>query len=145
MSYDKKYDKAIKLALANTVIVDNIDNAIALSKKIRNSLRIVTISGELIAQTGSITGGKSASRSGGVIGRKEKILELGNIVTKKELELDKVKSQIVELEKQKNCIKEELDKVLPQKEALVIDIATLTEKRENLKRNRKNRISKEII
>lgn len=134
VSYDKKYDKAIKLALANTVIVDNIDNAITLSKKIRNSLRIVTISGELIAQTGSITGGKSASRSGGVIGRKEKILELGNIVTKKELELDKVKSQIVELEKQKNCIKEELDKVLPQKEALVIDIATLTEKRENLKK-----------
>ncbi len=134
VSYDKKYDKAIKLALANTVIVDNIDNAISLSKKIKNSLRIVTLSGELVAQTGSITGGKSANRAGGVIGRKEKIAELKNIITKKELELEKIKEQIQDLEVQKNQIKDELDKVLPSKEALVIDIATLTEKRENLKK-----------
>ncbi len=134
VSYNKKYDKAIKLALANTVIVDNIDNAISLSKKIKNSLRIVTLSGELVAQTGSITGGKTANRAGGVIGRKEKIVELKNIITKKEFELEKIKEQIQDLAVQKGKIKVELDKVLPSKEALVIDIATLTEKRENLKK-----------
>lgn len=133
VTYDKKYEKAIKLALANTVIVDNIDNAISLSKKIKNSLRIVTISGELIAQTGSITGGKAAARSG-VIGRKEKIAELNKVISKKEEELDKAKEQIQVLENQKEEIKQELDSVVPDKEALVIDVATLTEKRENIRK-----------
>ncbi len=134
VSYDRKYEKAIKLALANTVIVDNIDNGIELSKKIKNSLRIVTLSGELLSQTGSITGGKTASKSGGVIGRKEKIAELNKIILNKEEELDKAKEQIQQLENQKSVVKVELDKVMPAKEALVIDIATLTEKRENIKK-----------
>lgn len=134
VSYDKKYEKAIKLALANTVIVDNIDNGIELSKKIKNSLRIVTLSGELLSQTGSITGGKTASKSGGVIGRKEKIAELNKVILNKEEELDKAKEQIQQLETQKSQVKVELDKVMPTKEALVIDIATLTEKRENIKK-----------
>lgn len=134
VTYDKKYEKAIKLALANTVVVDNIDNAIMLSKKIKNSLRIVTLSGELIAQTGSITGGKTASRSGGVIGRKEKIAELEKVIYNKQSELEEFKKDISKLEDERNNIKEELSQITPNKEALVIEIATLTEKRENIKK-----------
>lgn len=134
VTYDKKYEKAIKLALANTVVVDNIDNAIMLSKKIKNSLRIVTLYGELIAQTGSITGGKTASRSGGVIGRKEKIAELEKVIYNKQSELEEFKKDISKLEDERNNIKEELSQITPNKEALVIEIATLTEKRENIKK-----------
>ena len=134
VTYDKKYEKAIKLALANTVVVDNIDNAIMLSKKIKNSLRIVTLSGELIAQTGSITGGKTASRSGGVIGRKEKIAELEKVIYNKQGELEEFKKDIAKLEEERNNIKEELSQITPNKEALVIEIATLTEKRENIRK-----------
>ena len=130
VTYDKKYEKAIKLALANTVIVDNIDNAILLSKKLKNSLRIVTVSGELLSQTGSITGGKTSLKSGGVIGRKEKIAELSELITKKQSEFNKIKDQITEIEKQKGQINNELDTILPQKESLVVDIATLNQRKE---------------
>ena len=131
---DKKYAKVIKLALANTVIVDNMDNAISLSKKIKNSLRIVTIAGELLAQTGSITGGRTASKSGGVIGRKDKIAELKKVISLKEEEVEKSRVQIEKLEEQKENVKKEFDEILPRKEELVISIATLTEKRENVKK-----------
>lgn len=131
---DKKYTNAIKLALANTVIVDNIDNAIKLSKKIKNSLRIVTVAGELLAQTGSITGGRTANRAGGVIGRKEKIAELKKIISSKEEEVETSRSQIEKLELQKEEVKKQFDEILPRKEELVINIATLTEKRENIKK-----------
>ncbi len=131
---DKKYQKAIRLALANTIIVDTIDNAIMLSKKIKNSLRIVTLSGELLSQTGSITGGRNSNKSNGVIGRKEKIAELGKLIKQREEDIDKTKIQINDFENQKNIIKQELDKILPVKEQLVIDIATYTEKRENIKK-----------
>lgn len=134
VSTDKKYSNAIKLALANTVIVDNIDNAIKLSKKIKNSLRIVTVAGELLAQTGSITGGRTAARSGGVIGRKEKIAELKKIISSKEDEVEVSKAQIEKLELQKEEVKKQFDEILPRKEELVINIATLTEKRENVKK-----------
>ena len=132
VKYDLKYDKVIKLALSNTLIVDNIDTAIVLSKKIKNSLRIVTLSGELISQTGSITGGKTSNKSGGVIGRKDKIVELKELISQKEEELERGKEQIGKLEDQKNEIKKEYDNIQPRKEEIVINIATLTEKRENI-------------
>ena len=134
VSYDKKYDSAIKLALSGTVLVDNMDNAISLARKTHNSCRIVTVSGELLSQTGSITGGKTANRSTGVIGRKEKILELKEAITKKEHELEKSKEQIDDLMSQIEEAKKELEQVTPLKEGLVIEIATLTEKRENIKK-----------
>ena len=134
VSYDKKYDSAIKLALSGTVLVDNMDNAISLARKTHNSCRIVTVSGELLSQTGSITGGKTANRSTGVIGRKEKILELKEAIAKKEHELEKSKEQIDDLMSQIEEAKKELEQVTPLKEGLVIEIATLTEKRENIKK-----------
>ena len=132
VTYDLKYEKAVKLALANTLIVNNVDNAITISKKIKNTLRIVTLSGELISQTGSITGGRNSIKSGGVIGRKEKIVELKEKISKTQEELEKIKEQIVKLEEQKSTVKIEYDNIQPQKEELVIKIATLTEKRENV-------------
>ena len=135
VSYDKKYEKAVRLALANTVIVDNMDNAIELSRKTKNSYRIVTLSGELVAQTGSITGGKTANRNAGVIGRKERIAELKKLVDQKQVELDKVKAEVLELEKQIEAEKKIYDEFLPQKEELVIEVATLNEKKEHIKRD----------
>ena len=122
----------MKFALANTLIGNNVDNAITISKKIKNTLRIVTLSGELISQTGSITGGRNSIKSGGVIGRKEKIVELKEKISKTQEELEKIKEQIVKLEEQKSTVKIEYDNIQPQKEELVIKIATLTEKRENV-------------
>ena len=132
VTYDVKYEKVVKLALANTVIVDNIDNAITISKKIKNALRVVTLSGELISQTGSITGGKNSTKSGGVIGRKDKIEELKIKVTRIQEELENVKEKILKFEEQKKIEKEKYDNIQPKKEEIVINIATLTEKRENI-------------
>ena len=135
VSYDKKYEKAVRLALANTVIVDNMDNAIELSRKTKNSYRIVTLSGELVAQTGSITGGKTANRNAGVIGRKERIAELKKLVEQKQVELDKAKGEVLELEKQIEAEKKNYEEFLPQKEELVIEVATLNEKKEHIRKD----------
>ena len=135
VSYDKKYEKAVRLALANTIIVDNMDNAIELSRKTKNSYRIVTLSGELVAQTGSITGGKTANRNAGVIGRKERIAELKKLVEQKQVELDKAKGEVLELEKQIEAEKKNYEEFLPQKEELVIEVATLNEKKEHIRKD----------
>ena len=131
--YDKKYDKAIQLALYDTVIVESIDHAIELSKKFKNNLRVVTLAGELVAQTGSITGGQAKTKSAGLIGRKEKLEKLNEIIKSKEEKIQEYKKGLESVELQEKEIEESMNQIGEQKEMLRIEVATLKEKLENLK------------
>lgn len=57
VNYESMYDNIIKNVLGNILVVDNIDNANKIGKKINNRYRIVTLDGELIHVGGSLTGG----------------------------------------------------------------------------------------
>jgi len=57
VKYDKIYKNIIENQLGNILVVDNIDNANIISKKINNNYRIVTLDGELLHVGGSLTGG----------------------------------------------------------------------------------------
>ena len=63
VKYDTKYDNIVKNLLGNVIIVDNIDTANKLSKRIKFSNRIVTLEGEVINVGGSITGGNLKIRN----------------------------------------------------------------------------------
>ncbi len=134
VKYDKKYKKAIELALGNTIIVDTVDTAIYISKKLKNSVRIVSLDGELISPTGSITGGKVKNKVQGLIGRQEKILNLRDEIKVKEEEYSKYKGKISNLQKEKEKIESSLNEINSKKEELNIEVATYTEKHENVKR-----------
>ena len=131
--YDAKYSKVVNLALGSTIIVDNLDNAINMSKILKSSAKIVTLSGEQIATTGSITGGKTSHKSAGLIGRSEKIASLKTLIAS---ETEKYNS----LAKESNTVLDEiksLEKLIEQekvkKENLNIEIATCNQKYENIK------------
>src|SRR5574344_2045905 len=81
VSYDPKYKGIILNQLGNIIVVDNIDNANIIAKKIQNRYRIVTLDGELINIGGSITGGK---------------IKVRNIINDK-YELDKAKKDLESL------------------------------------------------
>ena len=49
MEADEKYKGLMGYLLGRVVVADNIDNAIALSRKYQYSLRIVTLDGELLS------------------------------------------------------------------------------------------------
>lgn len=59
INFDSKYSSVFHSILGGIVIVDNYDNAVALSRKYRYSYRMVTLAGERIATDGSIEGGSS--------------------------------------------------------------------------------------
>lgn len=61
VKYDKTYDNIVKNQLGNVIVVDNIDTANLVSKKINHRYRIVTLDGEIIHVGGSITGGKQSN------------------------------------------------------------------------------------
>lgn len=135
VKFDDKYKNAIELALNNTIVVDNIDNAISISKKLKNTLRIVTLSGELIGTTGSMTGGKVKNKSAGLIGRQEKISNLKEVILKKEKAYTKFKDEINCIQKEKEEAQNSLNEITIKKDNLNIEVATFTEKYENIKRD----------
>lgn len=81
---DARYDNLVKNLLGRIVVVDNIDNALAVARKYHQSLRLVTLEGELINPGGSMTGG-AFRNSSNLLGRKR--------------ELDEIKQHINELNK----------------------------------------------
>ena len=94
VQFNKKYEQIVLSLLGRTVVVENMDTAIALAKQNNYSFRIVTQKGDLINPSGAITGGSVAQKTVNILGRGREIEEL-------EKELKKIKSKIEKTEQEK--------------------------------------------
>ena len=73
--YDKKYDGIFKSLLGRVVVVDNIDNAIALSRNFGYKFKTVTLEGDVLNAGGSMSGG-SVNKQSGFLSRASEIKTL---------------------------------------------------------------------
>lgn len=64
LSYSKEYEAVFASLLGRTVIVDDMDSAIRISRKYAHRFKIVTLDGQVINAGGSMTGGSTGTRSG---------------------------------------------------------------------------------
>jgi len=108
----KTYRDIILNLLGRTVVVNNIDDGIAISKKYGYSFRVVTLDGEILNPGGSITGGSRPSKTSSLLSRSRLIRELekrAEALSKrnKQLEADcEVKAaQLVEMEENINRLR----------------------------------------
>lgn len=87
IEYDSSISMAIEQVLGRTLIVENMDSALEISKKANFRFKIVTLSGEIINPGGSLTGGSIYKKNFNIIGRKREIEELNSkiILMKEEL------------------------------------------------------------
>ena len=68
-----EYENLAKYLLGRILVVDNIDNALAIARKYKHTIRIVTLrEGEQLNPGGSMTGG-AFKNAGNLLGRKEKL------------------------------------------------------------------------
>ena len=117
VNYDKKYENIIKNQLGNIIIVDNIDSANALSKKINYSYRIITLNGEIIHVGGSLTGGNIKVRN--IITDKYELENNIRLQEKLENELKDVENSINKLDYDLKALEDKL--YLLNKEKITID------------------------
>lgn len=75
VKYDPKYDGVVGSLLGRIIVVDEINEASSVARKLQHRNRIVTMDGQVINAGGSYTGG-STSRTSGVFSRKQEIEEL---------------------------------------------------------------------
>lgn len=80
--------------LGRTVVVDNLDSGIQMSRRFDYAFRIVTLDGELINAGGSMTGGSTGSKASSIIGRNRVIAEIGNQLKEKRTQLNKISLEI---------------------------------------------------
>jgi len=83
VSYDKRYDGIFKNLLGRVLIAEDLESAIALSRRHSVRVKIVTLDGQVMNVGGSMTGG-SAARSVGMISRANELEKL--LARQKELE-----------------------------------------------------------
>ena len=85
--------------------MDHIDHAIAIGKKYRHSLRMVTIEGESLNPGGSMTGGAFRNNSN-LLGRRREIEELERSVRQLKKELEEMQHSISENRSRRNVLRD---------------------------------------
>lgn len=110
-----KFDSVIKHLLGRIVIVDNLNNGFKISKRLGNSIKIVTLQGDVINAGGSVTGGH-ISNNQNLLGRKREIeeckLSIDNstiLLNKKNTLLNNITSDIKNLNESISNIKNEIN------------------------------------
>ena len=108
---DKTYDGIILNLLGRTVIVENMDSAISLSKQNSYSFRIVTLKGDIINPSGAITGGSVMTKTVNILGRKKEIEEL-------EQELKSMNEKLEKIEKEKSEYVASIENILKKSDEI---------------------------
>ena len=79
--------------LGRTVVVKHIDHGVALAKKYKQTLRIVTLEGELINPGGAMTGG-AFRNSSNLLSRRREIEEFEKTVEKLKSEMEQMEQEV---------------------------------------------------
>lgn len=107
VKYDKIYEQIVLSLLGRTVIVEDMDTAIALAKKNNYTFRIVTLKGDFINPSGSITGGSVAQKTVNIIGRSREIEDLGKQIQQLQKEIEKIQKEKEEFTDSNSSLEEE--------------------------------------
>lgn len=106
VSTEIEYEDLIGYLLGRTLVVENIDFAIAIAKKYKYSLRMVTIEGESLNPGGSMTGGAFKNNSN-LLGRRREIEELETKVETLKEKLEAKQKEIDTYREKRNFHREE--------------------------------------
>ena len=118
VNFDTKYKNVILNLLGNIIVVDSIDDANEISKKINNRYRVVTLSGDVVNIGGSITGGYI--KKSNILSEKYELEDILKQITIKE-------DTIKELENKINELDENYTNIEYEKKSILIETTTNSE------------------
>ncbi|MBQ6285361.1 MAG: AAA family ATPase [Bacilli bacterium] len=101
VTYDSKYYNIVMNQLGNIIVADNINTAIAISKKINHRYRVISLDGEIIHVGGVMTGGSFKTNSSYISDKYE--------LEKLKLSIDSIVEEIKSLEDKINTYDNDLN------------------------------------
>lgn len=96
IDFEPRYKKIFDYLLGRVAIVKDLNSAILLSKRGSNSVRFVTLDGEVINSGGAITGGRYKNKSANLLERKNEISKLKNLLHSQEIGIDETSKKLNE-------------------------------------------------
>ena len=122
---DSKFNTLVKNLLGKIIVVDNIDNALAVARKNNQSLRLVTIEGELVNPGGSMTGG-AFRNSSNLLGRKRELDELKEQIDNLKSTASKAAALDAQLKTSRDELRASIDKYNAELQQAYLKKNTLT-------------------
>lgn len=102
--YDKYYDSVVRFLLGNTLICDTIENAVEIAKRHKFAFKIVTLDGDVVNPSGSMTGGSKRRESSNLLSTDRLLADIEKKLESKTAEInaltinrDKSLSQVNEM------------------------------------------------
>ncbi len=132
VKYESTYDNIIKNQLGTTIVVNNIDAANSIARKINYKYRIVTIDGELLHVGGSLTGGTLKNTSS-LITQKHELLDNEKLLKTLVANRASLEMTINEEDSKYKNILEEKNELVSRKTNLETELRYELEKKKTLK------------
>lgn len=107
---DSEFTELARYLLGRILVVDNIDNALAIARRHNHSLRIVTLEGDMLSPGGSMSGG-AFKNSSNLLGRRREIEELEASISVKEAELKNSEEKLTAAREQLSTLRTEIEQI----------------------------------
>ena len=107
---DKRYDDLVSQLLGAIIVVDHVDNALAMARKYNYLLRIVTLEGEYLYPGGSLAGGAFKNASN-LLGRKREIEELEETVRRSLKNVEKIMDDIETIKDNRRAVRKRVEEL----------------------------------
>ena len=141
VDYDEKYDAAVLHLLGNTLVIEDLDAAVALTRRFRPTARLVTLDGEVINTSGAITGGHTNQKKSGLLSRSRelevlegKIGELTQTATEKDATRKAFAAKLATLQQTRQQLTSQWQDKRVERTALAKDIEQANRHVERLQR-----------
>ena len=107
---ERQFEGLAEQLLGRTIVVDHIDHGIAIARKYRQSLRLVTLEGELINPGGSMTGG-AFKNSSNLLSRRREIEEFEKTVSMLKRDMDEMEQSVNQVKSRRAACYSEIDEI----------------------------------
>ncbi len=135
VKFDKKFENVIHNLLGNTLIVDNIQNATQIARRYPRAFKIVTLDGDIISTTGSMTGGSKREIAGNLLANERRIKEIEENIDGKKAFLTRADARRKELDDKKAEAYSEQQQLIKKLQDARLELAAVTEKQSSLLKN----------
>lgn len=114
IKYDAKYNNIFSGLLGRTLICEDMDSAVEIARKYRYAVKIVTLQGDIINTTGSLTGGSKKSETSNILSQERELENANKLLAEYKLkyhnamrifkdgneELEELQAQLTEYEEE---------------------------------------------
>ena len=107
---EKQFEGLAAQLLGRTIVVRTIDDGIAIARKYRQSIRIVTLEGELINPGGSMTGG-AFKNSSSLLSRRREIEEFEKTVAMLKADMDVMEQEVSRIKAERGGCYNTIDEI----------------------------------